>query len=509
MMAPAAQGEPHAGAGVRLEHLAVHLGADPRGPLPRVTVIGVQQDSRRVQPGDLFVAVRGRAVDGGAYAGAAVERGAVAVLCERGSAVGVEVPVLEVAAVRTALARAAALVYGLPTERLHVVGITGTNGKTTTSLLTAACIDASGGRAGIVGTLGYRFGDLELPATHTSPEADELQRVAARMLARGATHLAMEVSSIALDADRVAEVRFEVGAFTNLTQDHLDYHGSMEAYAAAKERLFVEHAPAVAVINVDDPFGAALADRVPGRTRVIRTSQAPRSGDAVAVVAPPDAYAGSDLRFTVRTPRGELAIETPLVGRHNVDNALTAIGIGEALGLDPAAVVRTLASPPPVPGRLERVSRPADDDIVAVVDYAHTPDALARVLASLRSPKGRIFCVFGCGGDRDRTKRGPMGEVAARGADVVVVTNDNPRSEDPRTIADAIVAGLQQAGSTGHRVELDRAAAIDLAVREAAPGDVVLVAGKGHEPYQIIGDRVTAFDDRLELANALARRRGS
>jgi UDP-N-acetylmuramoyl-L-alanyl-D-glutamate--2,6-diaminopimelate ligase len=499
--------------GVPIGELARALGARLLGPgAARVT--GVRQDSRAVEPGELFVALRGARVDGAAYARAAEAAGAVAVLCERDRAAQVRavcaLPVLEVEVARTAMAHAAAAVYGRPTERLDVVGVTGTNGKTTTAHLVQAAIDGAGGRAGIVGTLGARFRDLSLSGVHTSPEADELHRTAAAMAARGASHLVMEVSSIALAAERVAGVRFAVGAFTNLTQDHLDWHGSMEAYGAAKDRLFLEHRPAAAVVNVDDAHGERLCARIlaeaPG-TRLLRFS-ARATAEVTARGVRMDARG---ITFDADTPRGRARIASPLLGEHNVQNLLCALAISEALGLELAGAVAGMVAAPPVPGRLERCDDPARDDVVGIVDYAHTPDALGRVLASVRplvGPGARLWCVFGCGGDRDPLKRGPMGEMVGRLADAAIVTNDNPRSEDPRAIADAVARGLGRAAGARFEVELDRARAIGLAVERARPGDVVLVAGKGHEPYQIIGERVASFDDRVELRAALARRRG-
>jgi UDP-N-acetylmuramoyl-L-alanyl-D-glutamate--2,6-diaminopimelate ligase len=493
-------------AGTTVAALAERLGARLSGA-GAVPIGGVRQDSRLVEPADLFVALRGATVDGLSFAATAVERGAAAILCdhgraERASAFGV--PVLAVDDVRAAMARAAALCYGEPTRALTVVGITGTNGKTTTVHLVEACIRASGGRPAVVGTLGYRFEALALTASHTSPESDELQRVAARMRAGGASHLVMEVSSIALASARVDEVAFDVAAFTNLTQDHLDFHGTMAAYAAAKDRLFLAHRPRVAVVNVDDPHGAELAARI--RATELLTVSARVGGAAVCPLALATGFEG--IRMRVRVPGGEHHVASRLVGAHNVANLLMAVAIAAALGLSPEAT-QALESLPGVAGRLERCDDPAHDDLLALVDYAHTPDALTRVLASVRAQtRGRLWCVFGCGGDRDRAKRIPMGEAVARAADQIVVTNDNPRSEDPGSIAAAVVEGLERGGARGrYRVELDRARAIEQTVVAASPGDVVLVAGKGHETYQIIGAETRAFDDRAELRGALARRR--
>ena len=481
-------------------------------------VSGVHHDSRRVAEGDLFVARAGARAHGERFIADAITRGARAVLVARGSeGAPAGVPRIEALDVPLALALASAAVYGHPTFTLDVIGITGTNGKTTTAHLVQACIDACGRRAGIVGTLGYRFEDLDLPAPHTSPEADDLARVAAAMVARGATHLVMEVSSIALAARRADAVRFRVAAFTNLTQDHLDFHGSMEEYAAAKARLFVDLGPGAAAINVDDPFGRALVERIaplgaggPATCGLARYSAAPGAPPTDAEVAPIALeHSRGGIAMRARTPAGEVEIRSPLLGAHNASNLLAALAIVYLLGLDVATAARALSAPIQVAGRLERCDAPGLDDIVVLVDYAHTPDALARVLASVRSlGLGAITCVFGCGGDRDPGKRPQMGEAVGRAADVAIVTNDNPRGEDPRMIADAVLAGL--AGSRSVVVvELDRARAIERAVLEAAPGDVVLVAGKGHEPYQILADVTVPFDDREQARRALAARRAA
>jgi UDP-N-acetylmuramoyl-L-alanyl-D-glutamate--2,6-diaminopimelate ligase len=483
---------------------------------PASLVTGVHHDSRRVEAGDIFVARRGGRVTGVAFIGEAVARGARAVIVERESSVTIPAGVarIEVEDGARALAYASAAVYGHPTFSLEVVGITGTNGKTTTAYLTRAFIDAAGGRCGIVGTLGAHFENLDVPSVHTSPEADELARIAASMRARGATHLVMEVSSIALAAARADAVSFRVAAFTNLTQDHLDYHGGMEAYAAAKERLFTDLSPGASVINVADGFGQKLADTLVHRAGSLSAAHVTRYTAEIGAPADHAEVAPTALRcdasgiaVDVRTPRGALSIASPLLGAHNVSNLLCAVAIATRLELDLAAVARALSTTIAIPGRLERCDDPRRDDVVALVDYAHTPDALERVLGSVRGlGTGRIVCVFGCGGDRDPGKRPLMGAAVARAADLAIVTNDNPRSEDPVAIADAIVAGM--GGGHGKLVvELDRARAIEQAIMAADPGDVVVIAGKGHEPYQIIGDRTFPFDDRDQARRALELRR--
>jgi UDP-N-acetylmuramoyl-L-alanyl-D-glutamate--2,6-diaminopimelate ligase len=483
---------------------------------PRAFVNGVHHDSRRVEPGNLFVARSGARSDGLAFVESAIARGAAAVLVQRGAAVETRgVGRIEVADVPRALAYAAAAIYGHPTFAVEAVGVTGTNGKTTTTHLIQACIDAAGGRAGIVGTLGYRFEDLDLPSTHTSPEADELSRIALAMRMRGATHLVMEVSSIALSAARTDAVRFRVAAFTNLTQDHLDYHGTMEAYAEAKAKLFTDLSPGSVAINVDDPFGRELVRRVlprgtrgPRRATIARYSTHPGMPAEDAEVAPLRlSYSDAGISMTVRTPGGNVEIASPMLGAHNVQNLLCAVATAWLLELDLPRVGAVLSTAIRVPGRLERCDAPGQDDVAVLVDYAHTPDALERVLVSVKAlGKSRIVCVFGCGGDRDPKKRPLMGAAVARAADVAIVTNDNPRSEDPRAIAEAILPGMR-GGKAEVTVELDRAKAIEQAILGAQPGDVVLIAGKGHEPYQIIGSTTLPFDDRVEAQRALALRR--
>jgi len=465
----------------------------------QVQVSGVHHDSRRVEAGDLFVVRKDSAV----FVKEAAARGAVAVL----AADGIDtcgLPTIRVKDPLFAFARASSAVYGHPSFSLDVVGITGTNGKTTTTHLVRAAVDGSNAKAacGIIGTIGYKFGDWNEEPTHTTPEADELARVMLAMRQKGASAVAMEVSSIALDYGRVAGVRFACAALTNFTQDHLDFHGSMEAYAAAKKKLFFECAPGSCVLNADDALGREIARGIRGP--VVRTSA--RIGTDADVVPTKAALDARGIRATMKTPSGDVMIESPLLGLHNLENLACALGIASALGLDLAMAAKALSGEKGAPGRLERCDEKGDD-ITVLVDYAHTPDALARVLDALRAVStSKITCVFGCGGDRDPKKREPMGSAVGARADEVIVTNDNPRTEDPASIADAAAKGVRSAGKKP-RVELDRRKAIEKAILGASAGEVVLVAGKGHEDYQIVGTEKLPFDDRTECRAALAKRR--
>jgi UDP-N-acetylmuramoyl-L-alanyl-D-glutamate--2,6-diaminopimelate ligase len=464
-------------------------------------VTDVRHDSRAVRAGDLFVARAGGSFDGARFAADAVARGAIAILADSSATLpDVRVPVVRVGDVRLALALASEAVHGHPTRELGVVGITGTNGKTTTAWLAAQAIDAAGGATARLGTLGYRFGTDVVDESLTTPEADDLSRFAARALERGASHLAMEVSSIALTQARTDGVSFAVAAFTNLTQDHLDYHGTMDAYAAAKARLFTELAPRTSVIASDGAFGAELAGRAQGR--VIRVGR----GESAEVRPLAVRLDASGIHARVRLPSGEVDLESRLVGAHNLDNLLLTLGIVEALGLDVQRAAAGLAGAEAVPGRLERCDQPGDD-VTVLVDYAHTPDALRRVLEAVRGlSSAKVHCVFGCGGDRDPDKRPKMGAAVAEAADRATITNDNPRSEDPEAIARAIEPALRSSGIP-YEVVLDRRTAIERAVQGAQPGDLVLIAGKGHEPYQIVGTEKRGFDDRVEARRALLLRR--
>ena len=448
-----------------------------------VEVAELASDSRRVTPGALFVCVPGVTVDGHEHAAAAVAAGAVALVCER--AVEVDVPQVLVADARSAMAPLADRFFGEPTRTLRVAGVTGTNGKTTTAYVTRAILEAAGIRCGLLGTIEQVVGGVAEPVERTTPEAIDLQRTFRRMLDAGDRACAMEVSSHALDLHRVDGVRFAAAAFTNLTQDHLDFHRSMEEYFAAKARLFDGRCPTAT--NAGDPYGSRLEATI-------------RYGADTAEVRAEDVHlepGGS--RFRLVTPVGEVAVQTPLRGAFNVANVLAAASLAHLMEVALAAVAAGIGALDGVPGRLEPVE--AGQPFTVLVDYAHTPGALASVLATTRGiTRGRLIVVFGCGGDRDRAKRPLMGEVASRLADEVVVTSDNPRSEDPDEIIAEILAGIARPVM----VEPDRRVAIRTALARATEGDVVVIAGKGHEQGQETAGTKLPFDDRLVAREALA-----
>jgi UDP-N-acetylmuramoyl-L-alanyl-D-glutamate--2,6-diaminopimelate ligase len=496
------------------------VSVEPAAPIAptaaRRQVTGVEYDSRQVASGSIFVALKGQRADGTTFVQQALVKGAAAIVAETDPPAGFTAPWIKVTDARQALAALAAVYFGHPSEDLLVVGITGTNGKTTTSYITAAIFDEAGVRCGRIGTVTYDVGTEERDAPRTTPEASDVQKLLREMVSNGCGACAAEVSSHALALKRVDYVRFVAAVFTNLTRDHLDFHGDMPSYFAAKRRLFELPAGATAAVNVDDPYGVELAASL--------TRKLTYAIDQAADVnpGPLDLSLGGS-RFEVRTSRGSFQIESELPGRPNVYNILAAATVGVALGLPPRAIQQGVRRVAHVPGRFQMVSD-ARDDIFVVVDYAHTDDALKNVLETIRPlAKGRLITVFGCGGDRDRTKRPLMGAVAARLSDLVVLTSDNPRSEDPAAIIEEIKRGIQPPPDrpamhqgqvlppirvTPYLTLVERDAAIERAVREAAPGDVVLIAGKGHEKYQVIGDRTRPFDDVAVARAALTRRRG-
>ncbi len=466
-----------------------------------VTVTGLAYDSRRVRPGDVFFGLGGQRLAGSRFVADAFAAGAAAAVLPR-AAVPPEGAraLVRVDDPRLALAQAAAQFHGHPTRALAVVGVTGTNGKTTTTWLVESVLRAAGRRTGVIGTIGARLDGETRAIGFTTPEAPELQALLADMRARGAEAVTLELSSHALHQHRCHGVECDVTVFTNLTHDHLDYHGTLDAYLDAKLMLFDGRNGAtakatVALVNADDPAAPqVIAAARRGGQRVVRFGASPDSEIRIARAEPTP----RGLDVALATEGDTVALALPMLGRHNAWNAAAAWGAARALGVAPEAIVRGLAAATAVPGRLERVE--AGQPFEVVVDYAHTPDALARALSAARAhATARVLLVFGCGGDRDRGKRPVMGRVAREGADRVWVTSDNPRSEDPAAIAAEVAAG---AGGEA-AVVLDRRAAIGAALAAAAAGDVVLIAGKGHETTQTIGDRVLPFDDRAVAREAL------
>lgn len=472
-----------------------------------MTVTGIAYDSRRVKAGDLFVCWKGARHDGHHYAGDALARGAVAIVCER-PLPDVAAPQIVVDDARLVMAHMAAAFYGHPSRRMRLIGVTGTNGKTTTSHLIKGVLEAAGFRVGLLGTIQYVVGDQVLEAPRTTPESVDLQALLARMAAGGITHCVMEVSSHAVALKRIAGCRFAAGVFTNISHDHLDFHPTFEDYLEAKADFFRQLDPAdttaVAIVNGDDPRAhrIAAACRVPvWRYGLVRRAEFGAQG---VEVLPEGA------RFQARTPWGSFPVDLQLTGQFNVYNGLAAVAVGIWAGADRGAIRRGLASVRGVPGRFERVD--VGQPFTVLVDYAHTPDSLENVLRAARSfTPGRLWVVFGCGGDRDPGKRPVMGAVAARLADRVVITSDNPRSEDPVAICRQVAEGARRAREAGEatarvRVVVERREAIREAIAGARPGDLVLIAGKGHETYQVFADRTVYFDDREEAATALRER---
>jgi UDP-N-acetylmuramoyl-L-alanyl-D-glutamate--2,6-diaminopimelate ligase len=497
--------------------------AGTRGSLD-VEVSGLTHDSRQVQPGDLFICLRGQTHDGHRHASAALAAGAVALVVNTGGldVAGVAVPetatVIEVKDTRRALPLLACAYYGDPSHALALIGVTGTNGKTTTVRMIAAILRAAGKRVGTIGTLGAELDGVPLPSEHTTPEADQLQELLARMRDGGADAVAMEVSSHALAQYRTDGIAYNIGVFTNITQDHLDFHGTMDAYFEAKARLFSEY-PVLyprpdrkmfaSVINTSQWEGRDMVTLARGD--VITYATVP--GDPAVLRARDVILAPDSAQFTVVHDSGvqvfEFPVALPIGGAFQVGNALAAIGAALRLGVAPATIAEGLAQLPPVPGRFEAVPT-GERGFSIIVDYAHTPDGLENLLRSARElHPARILCVFGCGGNRDRTKRPIMGRLAATLAEVAIVTSDNPRREEPQAIIDEILTGMAPATDPAIiaeiHVESNRRTAIRLAISLARPGDIVLIAGKGHEDYQIVGDTKYHFDDREVARKALEK----
>ncbi|OIP32808.1 MAG: UDP-N-acetylmuramoyl-L-alanyl-D-glutamate--2,6-diaminopimelate ligase [Deltaproteobacteria bacterium CG2_30_66_27] len=496
---------------MRLAELLAGIVPGPVGPPGEIEIEGISVDSRSVRPGDLFVAVSGGSADGHAYLADAARAGAVAALVER-ELPSPSLPVVRVPSTAAALPGVAVAFHGDPSAKLRVTGVTGTNGKTTVTYLIEGILAAAGRVPAVIGTINYRVAGAVLRKGLTTPFPHDLQAVTAEAVALGATDLLMEVSSHSAAQGRIEGVRFDVGIFTNLTRDHLDFHGDMESYFFAKARFFREYLPAGGkrigiALNGDDPYGERLAGEFPSAA----TFGFSRSWD----VHPEQmAMTWEGTRMVLATPAGPLALRSPLIGAHNVSNIMAAVAGGLLLSVDPAAVAAGVAAAGTIPGRLEPI--PNARGLHLFVDYAHTPDGMDRVLSTLRGlTEGRLVTVFGCGGNRDRGKRPAMGGVAALRSDVVVLTSDNPRDEDPVAILAEIVPGLTSEGLVeAHgpsswregffRVEADRKAAIALALSLAEPGDTVAIVGKGHEDVQIIGNRRLPFDDRQAVRDVLA-----
>jgi UDP-N-acetylmuramoyl-L-alanyl-D-glutamate--2,6-diaminopimelate ligase len=487
-----------------LRELLAPLGLRLTGERAEAVVSSVEYDSRRVERGSLFVAIRGLTTDGHLYVPQAADRGAVAALVEEPTRTPGLIEI-EVRDTREALGLVSHEFYGRPSERLSSHAITGTNGKTTTSYLLDSILRESGARTGVVGTLGYRVGERTVEGDMTSPESLDLARLLASMVEEGVGVVTMEVSSHALSLKRNVGTRFDTATFTNLSRDHLDFHGTLAEYASAKKLLFGQLAGAAgkegatAVVNTDDEFGRELAEyvRSTGNLRLVTYGMSGADVTAREVTSGPG---GTEAVFD--TPAGELRVRLKLISEFNVMNSLAATAVAVSQGMSPEVIASGLARVGAVEGRLETVD--AGQDFTIVVDYAHTPDALEKTIDAVgKLVPGRLITVFGCGGDRDRGKRPIMGGIAAEGSDLVVVTSDNPRTEDPATIIDEIVKGVPAGSAERVKIIPDRREAIAHAVGQAGSEDLVLIAGKGHEDYQIVGTTKLHFDDREEARAAV------
>jgi UDP-N-acetylmuramyl-tripeptide synthetase len=491
-----------------------HKGSGKKDPEIR----SIHYRSQDVKPGGLFVAIAGHAADGHDYIGDAIERGAVAVVSQK--EIKAKTLNIRVADTRQALADIAACFFDNPSERLAVIGITGTNGKTTSAYLVESILQQAGFEVGVIGTVNYRYAGQTFDTPITTPESLDLQRILADMLRAGVSHVVMEVSSHAIDLGRIRSCRFDVAVFINLTQDHLDFHADMESYWASKKKLFTEYlvegpksGHAIAVINCDNKNGSELAEVL--KVPVIKTGSGPDV--SVTVYTNKAQCDRNGIAGEISTPGGKFHFKSRLVGKHNLENILCAAGVGSALNLAVEDLRTGIEAVSVIPGRLEHIENNAGRFVY--VDYAHTPDALENVIKALSAViQRRIICVFGCGGDRDKEKRPRMGEIAARLCDLAVVTSDNPRTEEPMAIIAQILDGARKTNSRdysvsdlkngfkekGYVVEADRRRAIQLGIAVSEAGDTVLIAGKGHETYQILGTSTIAFDDRLEARKALA-----
>ena len=485
-------------------------GAD--GTFPEIG--SVHYRAQDVEPGGLFVAISGHTADGHDFIDQALARGAVAIIVER--PVEKDAVIISVENTRKALSAVAAVFYGNPSQKLTLIGITGTNGKTTTAYLVESILYSAGVSVGVIGTVNYRYSGNIFDNPVTTPESSDLQRILADMVAAGATLAVLEVSSHAIDLHRIADCFLDVCVFTNLSQDHLDFHGNMDAYWQCKKSLFTNHLlkkpKASAVINGSDERGPELLNKI--ATPVLSYGKTAEND-----IYPKEIRQDLDgIGATVRTPGGGFQFHSPLVGTHNLENILCATGIAQALGLDIDTIRKGIEAVRTIPGRLEPVLNKIDRYLF--VDYAHTPDALENVLTALRIvTEDRIICIFGCGGDRDRKKRPRMGEIVGRLADLAIITSDNPRTESPSAIIDQIRPGVVRSSpriythddlrhgftAKGYSVEPDRMRAIELGIFASRPKDTILIAGKGHETYQVIGDKTLSFDDRLEAQKSMAR----
>jgi UDP-N-acetylmuramoyl-L-alanyl-D-glutamate--2,6-diaminopimelate ligase/murE/murF fusion protein len=493
------------------ENIASNAAIDPE-------IGSIHYRAQDVQSGGLFVAVPGMVADGHDYVDIAIENGAAAIVCQKPVATPVGIAKVTVENTRAALAALSARFYGHPSEKMVTVGITGTNGKTTTTYLIEKILEAAGQVVGVIGTINYRFDGKEFDNSVTTPESFDLQQILAKMHAGGVSHAVLEVSSHALDMHRVDSCWFDVGAFTNLTQDHLDYHKDMESYWSCKKRLFSEilisgpkKRQAVAVINDNDPRGKELL-QIPSLKKISY------GNNSVNDVRPEKTHSTQEgISGKIRTGQGEFDFHSHLVGAHNQENILCAAAVGLALNIPQDKIKAGIENVTNIPGRLEAI--PNTHHRYVFVDYAHTPDALQNVIVALNAvATKKLICVFGCGGDRDRAKRPIMGEIAASRCDLSIITSDNPRSEPPLDIIGQILTGVRKVckkqyqpsellngfKQRGVAVEPDRKSAIRLAVAASRPGDTVLIAGKGHETYQILGDKTIAFDDRKEALKALS-----
>ncbi|MFZ5965852.1 MAG: UDP-N-acetylmuramoyl-L-alanyl-D-glutamate--2,6-diaminopimelate ligase [Bacillota bacterium] len=456
-----------------------------------IEISGIAYDSRKVDKGYVFVCLEGSQVDGHDFASSAVGKGAAALVVNKEINVEGDITIIRVNDTRKALSAIAADYYGRPSQKMNMIGITGTNGKTTTTYLIKEILEINGGNSGLIGTISYKILDKEYKAVNTTPESLELQRLFAEMLEKSVDTCVMEVSSHSLEVGRVADVHFSIGVFTNLTRDHMDFHGDIESYKKAKTKLFYKTTQAN-IINIDDPYGVEIAQVIEGLPVKLLTYGMNKGAD---ITAKDVSISLKGARFTLVTPayRGPVEIATP--GRFSVYNALAAASVCYILGYDLKQIQDGLRSIKGVPGRFELVGNTGDHCII--VDYAHTPDALENVLNTTKEfVKGKLITVFGCGGDRDKTKRPMMGEIAGKLSDYCVITSDNPRTENPGVIMEEIENGIKKTDCK-YKMIVDRRMAIHEAIASSTPGDVIVIAGKGHETYQIIGSNVIDFDDRL------------